>query len=204
MNRIQAFRFVALSALTASCSREPNADRATATVATASATTALAAGAVVSSARPPSPHTAPSAASSIVPPTVSYAAYTNPRFFFGVEYPTFLTREPPPANGDGQIFKKGEHVTLTVSGIANALHETLDAQFGDASKSAGVTYKKKQSDGYVVSGTEGGKIFYERVLYSKDVIKTLRLEYDAALKSAMDPIVTRVASSFHTTGGVGP
>ena len=36
---------------------------------------------------------------------ISYDTYTNPRFGFSIMYPTFLTPQPEPENGDGRVFK---------------------------------------------------------------------------------------------------
>ncbi len=137
----------------------------------------------------------------MLPATVSYARYVNPRFAFAVDYPTFLELERPPDNGDGQAFRKTEHVIMAASARLAGEDDTLDALYQEALAHPGVVYKHKGREGFVVSSTAEGGISYTRVIFKDGIVASLELVYDASLKQAMDPVVARVSASFRTTKG---
>jgi hypothetical protein len=60
-----------------------------------------------------------------------------------------------------------------------------------------VSYKKIGSDFYVVSGTRGTTIYYERCNFpNDDVLNCFYISYPAAEKTKWDPIVTRIGKSL--------
>jgi hypothetical protein len=114
------------------------------------------------------------------PADITYKLYVNPRFAFAVDYPTFFDLNPPPQNGDGQIFSKGDHVSMTASGMLTT--GTVDSDSAHES-------------------TRDGRVFYERAIVKDGIVATLILEYDEGLKADMAPIVSHVSSSFRTVRG---
>jgi hypothetical protein len=66
-----------------------------------------------------------------------------------------------------------------------------------------VTYQAHGEDWFVISGTEGDGIFYERYMLShgKEMAEGLVMSYPAALKQTYDPIVARMAKSFRSGSG---
>jgi hypothetical protein len=116
----------------------------------------------------------------VFPADIAYKLYVNPRFAFAVDYPTFFDLNPPPQNGDGQIFSKGDHVSMTASGM--------------------LTPGTADSDSAHESARDG-RVFYERAIVKDGIVATLILEYDEALKADMTPIVSHVSSSFRTVHG---
>ncbi len=55
-----------------------------------------------------------------------YDYYFNHRFGFSVEIPSGLTTEPPPTNGDGQVYRAVDgSFRLAVSAIDGATSDTL-------------------------------------------------------------------------------
>ncbi len=136
-----------------------------------------------------------------------YATYHNIRFGQVVEYPRdlFPIRPPPPGNGDGQIFtsKDGES-ELSASGRWNIDEfATIDEVLTEASEFRTqdgwtVTYRKKGKDWCVLSGTKADRIFYEKLLltHRKKIINTLTIEYPAAAKPLIEPVIPRIAASF--------
>jgi hypothetical protein len=147
-----------------------------------------------------------------VPPKVDFARYTNPRFGFAVDYPTFIKLEPPTANGDGQTFSYFDKILMKAWAVRNAddtietrakhaLAEQVDPK--DDPKKA-ITSQVKTADGFVISGTRGSKIFYRKEKVVKGIAYGVLLEYDASSKAEMDPIVAHVAESFVVTGGSAP
>jgi hypothetical protein len=103
-------------------------------------------------------------------------------------------------NGDGQKFKsKDGRAELIVYGSNNALDQTLQQAFDEAKAPSGnrvVTYQTMKQDWFVVSGTEGGKIFYHKTFLRAGVFKTMRIEYDEQLKTTYDAVTTKVSISF--------
>src|SRR5262245_53644970 len=85
---------------------------------------------------------------------VKYSVYENSRFGYSIEYPSTLTMQPPPENGDGRIFLSKD-VELRVWANYNALFRSVQEEFDETLKSYGdaVSYKRKIADSFVVSGT---------------------------------------------------
>ena len=133
--------------------------------------------------------------------TIQYKTYRNARFTYSISYPSsLLLPQGESTNGDGQKFQsKDGRAELIVYGSNNALDQTLEQAFNEAKSGPGntvVTYQTMKQDWFVVSGTEGGKIFYQKTFLRAGVFKTMRIEYDEQLKTSYDAITTRVSISF--------
>ncbi len=133
--------------------------------------------------------------------TIAYKTYRNARFAYSINYPSsLLIPQGESTNGDGQKFaSKDGRAELIVYGSNNALDQTLQQAFDEAKGASGnrvVTYQTMKHDWFVVSGTEGGKIFYQKTYLRGGVFKTMRIEYDEQLKTTYDAITTRVSLSF--------
>jgi hypothetical protein len=136
----------------------------------------------------------------------NYETYSNARFEYALTYPAdIFTPQEEAQNGDGRAFlTKDGTAKVLVWGQYNALFKTLKTAYNTDLKShpKGVSYKALLKDGYVISGTSGGKIFYqETLLNGKDddggaVFATFLIEYDATDKAKFDPIVRKMAASF--------
>ncbi|WP_181166855.1 hypothetical protein [Mesorhizobium sp. B2-8-3] len=129
--------------------------------------------------------------------------YVNARFGQSCTFPDeiFDKPMPEPENGDGQQWLSADRASLTCSGIYNVDNDTPQGFVAQekASTEPGykVTYSKTGKDWAVLSGTRDGKIFYERRLFGKDdVIRTVWIEYPAALKAKYDPLVGAIANSL--------
>lgn len=131
---------------------------------------------------------------------LTFSTYCNERFGFCLEYPDSLLMQPPPDNGDGRIFKsKDGRVELRAYGSLNALSTTLRQEYLKASASSPtrkVTYRLLKTDSFVVSGLEGGKVFYQKTFWRSDVFTTMQITYPPSLKSQYDPVVSRIVRSF--------
>jgi hypothetical protein len=140
----------------------------------------------------------------ITPVQETYKTYTNARFAFSIAYPAhLLVPQGEATNGDGQRFiSKDEQAVLLAYGSYNALDQTLNDIFKETSETSPahpnrmVTYKALRADWFVVSGKEDGKIFYQKTLLKKAVLKTFRLEYRESQKATFDPVVARLEKSF--------
>lgn len=128
---------------------------------------------------------------------VTYRTYSNARYGFSISYPAgVLIPQGESDNGDGQKFvSKDGSASLTAFG-SNRLDRSLADEFQSAQENRNVTYKVLKRDMFVVSGTENGKIFYQKTLLRGDTFKTFILEYDEGERATFDAITTRIARSF--------
>ena len=134
-----------------------------------------------------------------------YVTYYNPRFEYSIKYPTkVFTPQEESANGDGRVFTAKGGAELRVWGQYNALMDTLKGAYASDLKERGtsVTYKVLQSNGYVISGTNGSKVYYQKTMLNGSdgdggaVFATFTIEYKKSEKARYDPIVTKIAASF--------
>jgi hypothetical protein len=134
-----------------------------------------------------------------------YRIYHNARFDYSVSYPAdLLIPQGEAENGDGQRFlTKDGKAEMLVYGSNNALEQTLQQAFAETSASRAkdhpgrvVSYKVLRQDWFAVSGTENGKIFYQKTFLKSGVFKTLRLEYDETQKAIYDSITAAISKSF--------
>lgn len=133
--------------------------------------------------------------------TIQYKVYRNARFDYVISYPSrLLVPQGEATNGDGQKFAtKDGSAELIVFGSNNALDQTLEEAFNEAKSITGdrvVTYQTMKQDWFVVSGSEGGRIFYQKTYLRNGVFKTMRIEYAEHLKNTYDAVTTKVSLSF--------
>jgi hypothetical protein len=128
---------------------------------------------------------------------VTYRTYSNARYGFSIAYPVnLLVPQGEPDNGDGQKFvSKNGRASLLAFG-SHRLDRSLTDEFQSAQENRTVAYKVLKKDWFVVSGTESGKIFYQKTLLRGDVFKTFIIEYEEAERATYDAITARVARSF--------
>ena len=132
-----------------------------------------------------------------------FSTYNNNRFEFSIEYPSDLLKQAAaPENNDGRTFKSRDgSVEMRAWGQYNALDRTLREEYNEALSTwgSGVSYKVLSGSSFTVSGTRGGKIFYQKTLFRKsgtEVFYTFTIEYPKSQKAGMDAAVTRIARSF--------
>ena len=130
---------------------------------------------------------------------ISYDTYTNPRFGFSILYPTFLSPQPEPENGDGRIFK-GENEEMSVFASYNVLDDSIEKLFKECKSNyiGTVSYAVQKDNWFVVSGTdEEGTILYRKTILTNDIEYTVNLIYPKAKKQLYDGIVEKVTKSFN-------
>jgi len=128
----------------------------------------------------------------------NYNTYSNARFGYSISYPSnLLTPQGEAENGDGQVFKNNE-TELRVWGSNNALGRTLRQEFNANLNDygRGVTYKTLLKNGFVISGTQKGKIFYHKTIFNDDQFLTFTFFYPTSKRSVYDSIVSKIAKSF--------
>ena len=139
--------------------------------------------------------------------TPHWRTYQNDRYGTTIDYPDLFKAELPPDNDDGRRFKSADGAEFAVFASYNAFDFDIAGYQQDALKKldpgAAVTYQAHGDDWFVISGTKGEGIFYERHLLShgKEMTEGFVMSYPAALKHAYDPIVGRMAKSFRSGPG---
>src|SRR6202451_306314 len=137
----------------------------------------------------------------------NWLTYQNDRYGTTIEYPGFFKPEPPPDNDDGRRFKSADGAEFAVFASYNALDFDIAGYLQDTLKNldpgATVTYQAHADDWFVISGTKGDGIFYQRRLLShgKEMTEGFVMSYPARIKQLYDPIVARMAKSFRSGPG---
>jgi len=135
--------------------------------------------------------------------TIEYSTYTNGRYGFTIKYPTNLVPDPPPANGDGLVFKSNDSsVELTASGINNAILETVEECYNNALSHLNVTssYKSLLDNSYAISWEENGAIYYRYTVVGEGSINSFIIHYPSTEQSTYGPVVDEIYNSFKTPG----
>lgn len=136
-----------------------------------------------------------------------WRTYQNDRYGTTIDYPDLFKAEPPPDNDDGRRFKSADGAEFAVFASYGALDFDLAGYQKYILEKLGpgkaVTYQAHGDDWFVISGTEGDGIFYERYMLShgKELAEGFVMSYPAALKRTYDPIVARMAKSFRSGSG---
>jgi hypothetical protein len=141
----------------------------------------------------------------------NWLIYQNDRYGTTIDYPGIFKAEPPPDNDDGRRFKSADGAEFAVFASYGALdfdlagYQKFILENLDPGKT--VTYQAHGEDWFVISGTKGDDIFYERYMLShgkemaEGFVEGFVMSYPAALKQTYDPIVARMAKSFRSGPG---
>lgn len=135
---------------------------------------------------------------------VTFTTYHNARFGYSVDVPQHFVKGEAPANNDGRTFTSPhDKGMIAVFGSFNALETTAarlkEEKAGEYVKEGAVLdYRAGKGHWFVLSGSRGGEIFYEKVVFSEDreTILTVLLRYPSSQKARYDPIVTRAARTL--------
>jgi hypothetical protein len=137
--------------------------------------------------------------------------YRNPRWGFGMAYPSTFTLDPEsvPENGDSARFwAANRRATAVVTGLRNTMGQPLAELLGEARQdivltSRGViTYARVKDNWFVLSGFVAGRIFYQRTFLSQAgrVIATLWIEFPRDMRPCFEEAVTMMSLSFRESG----
>lgn len=131
-----------------------------------------------------------------------YRCYTNHKYGYVIAWPTkLLQAQGESAAGDGQIFKAadGRAKLLCWAMYTDVVNESLQEMFQTAQKASSfhVTYTHMGKRFFVVSGTTGNSIVYQKTIQNSRIIATFVLTYDKALRRIFNPIVGDIAKSFN-------
>ncbi|MDK2010986.1 MULTISPECIES: hypothetical protein [unclassified Deinococcus] len=133
--------------------------------------------------------------------TAEAASYCNSRYSYCINVPAAMYGQGESDSGDGQVFmNRSATVTLTVWGAWNVPDlPSFEDEYREASRgwpsapgrpARVVTYKVMKPDFFVVSGIEGGKVFYQRTIKSAKnaSMATYLLQYRDGDKTAQSYI----------------
>lgn len=131
----------------------------------------------------------------------NWLTYHNDRFGTTIDYPDRFKAEPPPTNNDGRTFTSSDGAKFLVYGSFNQftdLAEFQDFELKNLDPGRVTTYNAHGNNWFVISGTSGANIFYERHVLSHrgELTESFSIEYPAAAKQDYDAIVARMAKSL--------
>ena len=134
----------------------------------------------------------------------NWQQYRNERYGFTLVYPAdLLVTERAAEAGDGQVFASlDDAARLLVGVLPNASgftpityqryierHSYPDYQ---------IDYRRTGSSWFALSGEGGGRIFYEKVMFTCGgrLISSFAMVYPSAQRHIFDPVVERIEDSF--------
>ncbi len=131
--------------------------------------------------------------------------YANARFGFSLEVPQDFRPAAPPANGDGRTFKSADgrstilgygHFLAAAGDLAGDAGDVAAAETGDG---LSVSYQKRTSGQYTISGVVGDRIVYIHAVLTcgGDAAAILRADYPVAQKARFGALVAHMAASLH-------
>lgn len=137
----------------------------------------------------------------------AWLIYQNDRYGTTIDYPGIFKMQRPPDADDGRTFKSADGAIFKVAASYNALDFTVasyrDFVVKNLDRGSHITYETRGDNWFVISGTNGGAIFYEKHVLSHDAQMTEEfvMSYPAAAKQTYDPIVARMAKSLRPGKG---
>jgi hypothetical protein len=124
--------------------------------------------------------------------------YTNDRFHFSIEVPSFFDKSPAQANGAGQSFTWKSKASMRVWGAPNSQHWAPAQYFDDFARRPGVTDKQQKDDWWFVTGKDRGHFFYTKGIVTPAALVAVMIDYDDAVKDTMDVAARHMGESLKT------
>jgi hypothetical protein len=129
--------------------------------------------------------------------------YGNARYGTTLSYPAgYFPRRAESANGDGVTLTARDGATLRIFGTSNAEGAAPAAYVealvrGDA-RYRHLSYRLVRPGFAVLSGSDGGRLFYERYAFGarSGEVHAFVLDYPAAARARYDPIIPRLSASL--------
>ena len=139
-------------------------------------------------------------ADQFLPAGGGWQTYINDRSGVSFDFPAdVFAPQPPPDNGDGRSFRS-ENATLQIVAIHN-IDGQSPAEFKRELLAGGgyedVTYSPSGETWFVLSGFRGENIFYEKYLFTDEMVSVFGIEFPTQEKPYYAPIIERIEDSFH-------
>lgn len=135
--------------------------------------------------------------------------YCNDRFGFCVYRPASVSwrdqqgvwhegnPKTGPDNNDGMKFDNGNGLDVTVSGINNASHDTLQSEMSAAEKRFDkVLYRSKRKNSFFMKGQKGDTIIYLRTYVGRGSINHLEIQVAEGMHAGYSEVMSNIAGSF--------
>jgi hypothetical protein len=130
--------------------------------------------------------------------------YRNERYGFTLVYPAdLLGTERAAEAGDGQVFASpNDEARLLVGALPNesGFTPTTYQQYIERHSYPDyqIDYRRTGSSWFALSGEGGGRIFYEKVMFTCGgrLINSFAMVYPSAQRHIFDPVVERIEDSF--------
>ena len=127
---------------------------------------------------------------------ITFNSYQNSRFNYTITYPSFLNKRQESENGDGCKFYMDDNTYLIVSGMYNALDESIISRYNEY-KSKSVTYSIQKDNWFVISDyTSDGNIFYTKTVLQNGVFFTATFYYPAKDKDKYNSVIKKIFTNF--------
>ena len=127
---------------------------------------------------------------------ITFNSYQNSRFNYTITYPSFLNKRQESENGDGCKFYMDDNTYLIVSGMYNALDESIISRYNEY-KSKSVTYSIQKDNWFVISDyTSNGNIFYTNTVLQNGVFFTATFYYPAKDKDKYNSVIKKIFTNF--------
>ena len=129
--------------------------------------------------------------------------YENARYGTVLSYPAgYFAQRTESANGDGVTLTSRDGATLRIFGTSNAGRAGpaayVDALARGDARYRHLSYRVVRPGFAVLSGSDGGRLFYERYAFGNrsGAIHAFVLDYPAAARARYDPIIPRLSASL--------
>ncbi len=134
------------------------------------------------------------------PKSLRYARYENAPYRYSLAYPdTLFGPVQPIGDGRGMEFSTSDSTSrILVYADEESSQDDFEEQYQNAllQPDGQVTYRARESDWYIVSGTAGERVFYEKSVLSEGILRTLRVEYPVDWRDYFDAVTAVMSASF--------
>lgn len=142
------------------------------------------------------------------PKRLQFTRYENAAYNYSIAYPDTLLNEVQLIGNDrGMEFASSDNeVRMLVFAVEASTREDLDAQYRSALENpeAQIIYRARDENWYIVSGSDGDEVFYEKSLADAGVLKTFRMQYPASQKAYYDAVTAIMSASFSSGHAASP
>ncbi|WP_338790098.1 hypothetical protein [Bernardetia sp. MNP-M8] len=122
------------------------------------------------------------------------STYCNERFEYCLDYPAVFEPFGSSKSNDGQIFYiDGGKIELLVWGSVNGQNRTLEQEKQYISQNRKVEYQTINSNFFVISGFENGKVYYLRTEKTGTGFRSFEIRYPKEEKETYDKFVEKIS-----------
>lgn len=135
--------------------------------------------------------------------------YCNARFGFCIYHPASVgwrdqqgvwhpgNQGAAPENNDGSKFDNGNGLEMTVSGINNTDHGTVQSEMREARKNFDkITYRAQGKNWFILKGQKADVIIFLKTYIGRGSVNHLRIEVPFPLRNNYSQVVSNIAGSF--------